>query len=178
MSEKNPQEICEAIALDFKRRKISHQEAAELTGKTKASISNQISGKKPFSKGMAELFANAFDYNLDFLLYGRGELSGISPTDYSRYSTVAIDADNLEHSMLAAMIEASDSLIHLSENQAVIDTWSALVSGNFERYREGIINLSNEKNIRTLPMFSAKLLCENIKKQLGDFMPAQYRIPE
>ena len=68
------EKVCEAVSLDFKRRKITHEKAAKAIGKSKAVVDNQISGKKPFSKAMAELFAKAFGYNTQFLLYGEGEL--------------------------------------------------------------------------------------------------------
>ena len=40
------QEICQEISADFKRRRITHQIAADKIGTTKQTISNQISGKK------------------------------------------------------------------------------------------------------------------------------------
>jgi len=173
MSNKTTQEICEAIAIDFKRRKISHQEAAERIGKTKASISNQISGKKPFSKGMAELFATAFNYNIDFLLYGKGELFGINADDFSRYSVSSIAADNLDSSLLPHLIEAADSIIHLSQNKNAIDTWNSLMMGDFEEYKSHIINLSTNSTSRPISLVSAKILCSHIKRILGDFVGPQ-----
>ena len=176
MPDKSPKEICVAIALDFKRRKISHQEAAEQIGKTKASISNQISGKKPFSKGMAELFASAFNYNVDFLLYGKGDLLGIDAKDFSKYTVSSIDADNLDASLLPHLIEAADSIIHLSNNELAIDTWNALIMGDFEGYKSKISDLSNDSPSRPISLVSAKILCTNIKKILGEFVGPQERL--
>ena len=43
------EEICKAIAADFKMRGLTHGAAAEMLGLCKQTVSNQISGKKKFS---------------------------------------------------------------------------------------------------------------------------------
>ena len=68
------QEICDAISKDFKRRRITHQIAADKIGTTKQTITNQISGKKRFSSDMAKKFSEAFGYSIIWLLYGEGDI--------------------------------------------------------------------------------------------------------
>ena len=173
MADKTPVEICEAIALDFKRRRITHKMAAERIGKTKSSVSNQISGKKPFSKGMAELFADAFSYNIDFLLYGKGELKQTSPTHTAGYTISAIVADGFDTSFFPFLLDAADSLLVLSGNQAVLKTWDSLLCGDFEGYKKSIAVLDKDSHFRPISLVTAKLLCDSIKKVLGSFKGAQ-----
>lgn len=173
MADKTPAEICEAIALDFKRRRMTHKMAAERIGKTKSSVSNQISGKKPFSKGMAELFADAFTYNIDFLLYGKGELTRTSPSHTAGYTISSIVADGLDTAYFPFLLDAADSLLLLSGNQAVIDTWDSLLCGDFDGYKKSIAVLDKDGHIRPISLVTAKLLCDSIKKVLGSFRGAQ-----
>lgn len=70
-----PEDICRAIALDLKERGLTHEKAAMLLGKDNArSVSNQISGKRPFGKKSAALYARTFGYEMPYLLYGIGDL--------------------------------------------------------------------------------------------------------
>ena len=172
MADKTPVEICEAIALDFKKRKLTHQEVARIIGKTKSSVSNQISGKKPFSKGMAELFADAFDYSIDFLLYGKGDLRR-SGYYSSTYTVSSIVADRLDPSMTPYLLEAADSLIHLANNKEVIDIWNALICGDFEQYKNQLSSYIKETPFQPISMVTAKMLCDRISKVLRSFVGAE-----
>ena len=67
-------EICKAISADWKRRRITHQMAAEKIGSTKQTVSNQLTGKRRFSRGMAKRFSDAFGYSNQWLLFGEGEM--------------------------------------------------------------------------------------------------------
>lgn len=67
-------EICAEISADFKRRRITHQQAADKIGTTRQTVANQLSGKKRFSTNMAQKFSEALGYNPDFLLFGTGNL--------------------------------------------------------------------------------------------------------
>lgn len=62
------------IRADLKRRRITHKIAAEWVGTTKQTISNQLTGKRRFSKNMAQRFSNAFGYSVTWLLFGEGEM--------------------------------------------------------------------------------------------------------
>ena len=68
--------ICKAIAVDFKVKGLTHEIAASRLGCSKQTVSNQISGKKKFSLKSAQKYAETFGYNLEFLLFGKGELNG------------------------------------------------------------------------------------------------------
>ena len=172
MADKSTAEICEAIALDFKKRKLTHQEVARIIGKTKSSVSNQISGKKPFSKGMAELFADAFGYSIDFLLYGKGDLHQ-SGYIYSTYTVSSIVADRLDPNMTPYLLEAADSLIHLANNKEVIDIWDALICGDFEQYKNLLSSFIKETPFQPISMVTAKLLCDRISTVLKSFIGAE-----
>lgn len=67
-------EICAEVSADFKRRRITHQQAAEKIGTTRQTVANQLSGKKRFSTNMAQKFSDALGYNAEFLLFGTGNL--------------------------------------------------------------------------------------------------------
>ena len=69
-----PPEICKAISADWKKRRITHQIAADRIGTTKQTISNQLTGKRRFSQNMAKKFSDAFGYSLPWLLFGEGEM--------------------------------------------------------------------------------------------------------
>lgn len=66
--------ICRAVASDFKLRGLTHQDAADMLGVEKRTVSNQISGKRPFGKKSAKRYAEVFGYEEPFLLYGEGDL--------------------------------------------------------------------------------------------------------
>ena len=71
---KNPAEICKVIAVDFKMRGLTHRTAGEMLGRTKQSVSNQISGKKTFSFKSAQRYAETFGYDVRFLLFVKDSL--------------------------------------------------------------------------------------------------------
>ena len=79
--------ICKAIAVDFKVKGLTHEAAASRLGCSKQTVSNQISGKKKFSLKSAQKYAETFGYNLEFLLFGKGELNG------SQHMTSVIDIE-------------------------------------------------------------------------------------
>lgn len=163
MTQKTPAEICEAIALDFKARKITHQDAGVAIGKSKAVISNQISGKKPFSKAMAELFAKAFGYDANFLLYGTGELKAST----IEQGAISFDAsfEDLDVAVLAAALDVSEYLLYLTGDQTAIDAWDALMNGQYPIYKDKVSLLMkrNKHNWRA-PLVMAKYITERINK--------------
>ncbi len=69
-----PEDICRTVAADFKARRISHADAAKMLNVKTRSVSNQISGKRPFGKKGAQKYAEIFGYEEPFLLYGIGPL--------------------------------------------------------------------------------------------------------
>lgn len=165
MNIKTPAEICEAVALDFKARKITHQQAGDAIGKSKAIISNQISGKKPFSKAMAHLFSKAFGYNSNFLLYGIGELR----RDVIEQGVINVntESDDLSPSSLIVLLEVCELLLHLSNDQIAIDAWNAAMCGDFCTYSQklGILMKKNKYNGR-VPLITAKYAIEHVSNAL------------
>lgn len=161
MDQKTPAEICEAVALDFKARKITHQQAGDAIGKSKAIISNQISGKKPFSKAMADLFAKAFGYNSKFLLYGEGDLR--SNTVENPVLTINTQESTLDKAMLASLLEIAEYLLHLSGNQVAIDAWNSMMSGNYRGYKDKIeLLMKQNKYNGRVPLIMARYITERI----------------
>lgn len=75
----NVEDICRAVAADFKRQGLSQKEAADKLGLEKRAVSNQISGKRPFARKTAKLYSIAFGYNEEFLVKGKGRLFDESP---------------------------------------------------------------------------------------------------
>lgn len=71
---KTSAEICRAVNADFKLQGITHAKAAALLGVDRRCVSNQLSGKRPFAKKGAILYAKVFGYNESFLLFGTGSL--------------------------------------------------------------------------------------------------------
>ena len=67
-------EICRAVASDFKLKGITQADAAQLLQVDPKAVANQISGKRPFGKKTAKLYASTFGYSEPFLLYGEGNL--------------------------------------------------------------------------------------------------------
>lgn len=64
------------MAADFRRRNLSYADVAELTGYKKQTIANFISSRKDYlSQGQAARFAQAFGYNMDYLVSGKGRLN-------------------------------------------------------------------------------------------------------
>lgn len=75
----SPANICLAISQDFKKRGITQAGAASRLGVEVKAVANQVSGKRPFSKKTAQLYASTFGYNEAFLLHGEGSLYVIKP---------------------------------------------------------------------------------------------------
>lgn len=162
MDKKTTAEICEAVALDFKARKITHQQAGDTIGKSKAIISNQISGKKPFSKSMAELFSRAFGYNTRFLLYGEGELRGDTIKEIIEVPDPQ-GSINDDVMLLASLTDVAEGILHIIGDEDAINAWEALKKGDFDKYRYSMKALSSTHGGRTYVPIVAKFICDKIK---------------
>lgn len=66
--------VAPAIKADFKRMRLTYRDAALRLGTTKQVIANRLSGKRPFTKRTARIWAEKFGYSMDFLLFGWGNL--------------------------------------------------------------------------------------------------------
>lgn len=71
-----PKEVFSAMAADFRKRNLSYEDVAKMTGYKKQTIANFIASRKDFfSRSQASRFAQTFGYNMDFLTSGKGRLS-------------------------------------------------------------------------------------------------------
>ena len=70
-----PKEVFSAMAADFRKRNLSYEDVANLTGYKKQTIANFIASRKDYlSQGQAARFAQAFEYNMEYLTSGKGRL--------------------------------------------------------------------------------------------------------
>lgn len=71
-----PKEVFTAMAADFRKRNLSYEDVANLTGYKKQTIANFIASRKDYlSQGQAARFAQAFGYNMEYLVSGKGRLN-------------------------------------------------------------------------------------------------------
>lgn len=126
--------ICKAIAVDFKVKGLTHEAAASRLGCSKQTVSNQISGKKKFSLKSAQKYAETFGYNLEFLLFGKGELNG------SQQMTSVIDMEpktsDEEPSVaeLKRQVRLARRLFRIMNNPDAIEAFEAVMAGDDKRY--------------------------------------------
>ena len=83
MGVKSPEEVLKLVSADLRFRGLTHEEAAKRLGfGSKQTLSNLLSSKKYLSPFQAQKFKNEFDYNLDFLTKGEGELYSFHGTHW------------------------------------------------------------------------------------------------
>lgn len=131
------EEICERIAADFKRRRITHQIAAEKIGTTKQTISNQISGKKRFSQNMAKKFADAFGYSTTWLLYGEGDQfdDRLVSFEFDTKENILYAADNLDSILKEGRkIRVAERLLQILNNKVAISAFRAYLAEDYDEY--------------------------------------------
>lgn len=88
MENQKPEEVKRLINLDFRKRGLTHEEAAKLIGYgNKQSLSNILSKKDAyFSTFQAAKFNKAFGYSMKFLMKGEGRLLSDEPIKPGLYS--------------------------------------------------------------------------------------------
>lgn len=131
------EEICERIAADFKRRRITHQIAADKIGTTKQTISNQISGKKRFSQNMAKKFAEAFGYSIPWLLYGEGQQFDDRRVtfEFDSERKMLYASDNLDPILNEGRkLRVADRLLQILNNKVAISAFRAYLAEDFDEY--------------------------------------------
>ncbi len=108
-----------------------------MIGKSRAVVSNQISGKKQFSREAAALFSKALGYNINFLLYGEGSLlEGEKPQDVI---IVPSEKDKtFDASILASLLQVAGDLFAMTGDKDAQDAWEAINRGDFEAYNQCI----------------------------------------
>ena len=140
-SAKTPAEICRTVNADFKLQGITHAEAAQRLGVERRSVSNQLSGKRPFTKKGALRYAQVFGYDETFLLFGKGELrkrqqkkKALIETLASQYSERQ-NAGLLEevHAMYTKLQELQTQLLRAEESNRRLEEKILLKDGEIAR---------------------------------------------
>lgn len=124
------EQVCLAIAADFKLQKLSYEAAAKKLGQSVQTVYNRISSKKYFSLPTARRWAEAFEYNVGFLTSGTGELKVDSvkylrPINNSRYESF--------DDVLASL---ADRLIHLIGDPDITQLWRAAILRDMDTFIE------------------------------------------
>ena len=164
---KTPEEVLKAIAVDFKKRSITHEKAGEMTGKSRSSISNLFTSKKYLSSQFAKLFSDAFGYNINFLLYGSGSLYPEKDSD----TLVMINSgkwapDNLA---LVSIIDVASEIINLTQDKDANLAWLSFENSNYEAFKMYIKRLSERTGASfSLPENYVKLVCSVARGQLSE----------
>jgi plasmid maintenance system antidote protein VapI len=126
--------ICKAIAVDFKVKGLTHETAASQLGCSKQTVSNQISGKKKFSLKTAQRYDETFGYNLEFLLFGKGELNETQPLN----SVVDVEQKTSEVEPTVAelkkQVRLARRLFRIMNNPDAIAAYEAVMSGDDKTY--------------------------------------------
>ena len=128
------EEICKAIAADFKMRGLTHGAAAEMLGLCKQTVSNQISGKKKFSLKAAQRYADAFGYSIDFLLFGKGELrKGGRMTPTGEIKPIATMSEDSVLT-LQKRLNLAHRLFRVLNNPDALEAFEAAMSDDYAKY--------------------------------------------
>ena len=126
--------ICKAIAVDFKVKGLTHETAAGQLGCSKQTVSNQISGKKKFSLKTAQKYAETFGYNLEFLLFGKGELNGSQQiTSVIEVESKASDEEPTV-AELKKQVRLARRLFRIMNNPDAIAAFEAVMAGDDKKY--------------------------------------------
>ncbi len=124
-----PADICLTVARDFKEQGITQAGAASRLGIGVKAVANQISGKRPFSKKTARLYADTFGYSETYLLHGEGPLYVTQPSAINlsdkKAQTVALKA---------ALERALQQNQDLEQRVLVLEKQIARMSGKMRRF--------------------------------------------
>lgn len=165
--QKSAEEISEAVAQDLKSRGYTHQRIADRLGKTKNVISNQLTGKRPFSKQMALLFASHFNYNLNFLLYGSGELS--NPENSKIRVRDTTDVDKLNASIWYSLLEVAKNILNVTGQKEGLAALNSLMDGDFSGYKLCMEQLMLKLGVNEpIPLLTAKYAADQINNVLNE----------
>lgn len=103
------EEIAHNIRDYLKENDMKMADAARVLGVTLAAVTNQLSGKRPFGKNLAKRYADAFGFNADYLISGKGTLLPVS--EHEQNDGVFIPASTLR--MYENMTETIRTLSNL-----------------------------------------------------------------
>ena len=128
--------ICKAIAVDFKVKGLTHETAASQLGCGKQTVSNQISGKKKFSLKSAQKYAETFGYNLEFLLFGKGELNGCPTNVNSKDVATTVPVRNeVSASISVKQLKQIRNLLRVLNNNDACNAFDAVLAGDDGKYK-------------------------------------------
>ena len=128
--------ICKAIAVDFKVKGLTHETAAGKLGCSKQTVSNQISGKKKFSLKTAQKYAEVFGYNLDFLLFGKGELNACLTNVNSKDVATTVPVRNeVSASISVKQLKQIRNLLRVLNNNDACNAFDAVLAGDEGKYK-------------------------------------------
>lgn len=141
------EDVCLAVAADFKRNKMSYEEVAKKLGQSVQTVYNRISSKKYFPESVAIRWAKVFGFNRMFLMTGEGNLRNVSRSMYDFL-------DNIE-----ILVMCMDYLMSLVEDEDIKSMWIAMLMSDFNAFREAETRLKerNGKVVR-FPMELQKRL--------------------
>ena len=128
--------ICKAVAVDFKMKGLTHEMAASRLGCSKQTVSNQISGKKKFSLKSAQKYAETFGYNLEFLLFGKGELNGCPTNVNSKDAATTVHVPNeVPASISVKQLKQIHNLLRVLNNNDACNAFDAVLAGDESKYK-------------------------------------------
>lgn len=140
-------EICEAISKDFKRRRITHQIAADKIGTPKHTVTNQLSRKKRFGERLAKKFSDAFGYSITWLLYGEGEMfsDGRGYATKDEESNIPYFVGKYEAIFNEGRkLQVAERLLEILNNKIAISAFRAYLEGDYEEYEKLLNKLEDD----------------------------------
>lgn len=162
MTPATPEEVCRAISLDLKARGLTQQYVADRIGKSRAIVSNALSSKKRFSKEMAIRLSSELGYNIQYLLFGVGELR----TDSKRADVelpTSGDRD-VDYLLLASMVNIAEGILQTIGDSDALGAWASINCGDLNGYNENMTRLrTHSKGIKYLSPFLPSMVCTFIK---------------
>lgn len=164
MTPASPEEVCRAISLDLKARGITQQQVADRIGKSRAIVSNALASKKRFSKKLALLLCEELGYNLEYLLFGVGELKA----DFTHATLDLPTTENRDNDylLLAAMLQIAEGIIQTIGDRDAVGAWTCINVGDLDGYKECIARLRSRSNsvYYFSPLFP-QIVCSMIKNK-------------
>ena len=97
---------------------------------------NQISGKKKFSLKSAQKYAETFGYNLEFLLFGKGELNGCPTNVNSKDVATTVHVPNeVPASISVKQLKQIHNLLRVLNNNDACNAFDAVLAGDESKYK-------------------------------------------
>ena len=159
MEDNTPEDVCRAVALDLRARRLTHEEVGKRIGKSRTAISNLISRKRLFSRYYADLFAKTFGYNRDFLLYGKGTLMSNGKVNEIKFRPSEWSPDS---QILITLIDIAGEFIRLSGNRNLTQAWLSFTGGQYDMFQH-FLELTQKETGETFRMPAdsiSRLMCD------------------